>query len=378
MALSAPSRRAQREGSRVAKPADPAVPATGKKKKGPVREWLDALVFAVVVMLIVRGLFVDLFRIPTPSMEDNLLVGDFLFVSKVHYGVRTPHSIGIPFTSIHIPGLELNSRRLPGFSEVKRGDAVVFNWPADGDKPADRKQHYIKRFIGMPGETLELRNGVTYINGQALPEIPRLLHYHVVYGKDPAVMLSATNLRNLGAKDVRPFGAPGIVLVNGTDEVLAQIAALPYVDRVERYRQPQPEPPTSPAALYPATAGYTPQDYGPVLIPKAGETVAFTPENLPYLLPALQRYEGVRVEQQGDVVLIDGQPATSYTFRQDYFFAMGDNRDDSQDSRFWGFVPMDHVVGKAFLVYFAWNPSKGFPIRFERIGRPVRSYFDSP
>ena len=145
-------------------------PAPPKKPKSKFREWTDALLFAVVVMLIVRTLFFDLFRIPTPSMENNLLIGDYLFVSKLHYGTRTPVTLGIPFTEIYLKGLELPWTRVPGFSEVQRSDAIVFNWPADEEnKPIDRKMHYIKRVIGLPGETLDVRNKVVHINGEALP-----------------------------------------------------------------------------------------------------------------------------------------------------------------------------------------------------------------
>ena len=184
-------------------------PASPKKPKSKLREWTDALLFAVVVMLIVRTLFFDLFRIPTPSMENNLLIGDYLFVSKLHYGTRTPVTLGIPFTQIYLKGLELPWTRVPGFSEVQRNDAIVFNWPADeANKPIDRKMHYIKRVVGLPGETLDVRNKVVHINGEALPVHEGMQQHWYVYKKDQRVRLSRARLRTLGIKEVDPTANP--------------------------------------------------------------------------------------------------------------------------------------------------------------------------
>ncbi|HYE59234.1 MAG TPA: signal peptidase I, partial [Rhodothermales bacterium] len=200
-------RRAEREARRSATRAGASandVPApTGKdgrprKKKGKLREWLDAIVFAVVVMLVVRTFFMDQFRIPTPSMEKSLLVGDFLFVSKLHYGARTPISLGIPFTKIHVPGLKLPGTRLPGFSEPKRGDAIVFNWPGMPQEtptlPVDRRDFYIKRLIALPGETVEIRNSAVFVNGTALPEGENYQHIYLVYKRDATLRIPESRI----------------------------------------------------------------------------------------------------------------------------------------------------------------------------------------
>ncbi len=341
-----------------------------KKQKSKLREWTDALLFAVIVMLIVRTLFFDLFRIPTPSMENNLLIGDYLFVSKLHYGTRTPVTLGIPFTQIYLKGLELPWTRFPGFSEVQRDDAVVFNWPAETEKPIDRKMHYIKRVVGLPGETIDIRNKEVHINGEALPLQEGMQQHWYVYKKDQRLRLSRARLRTLGIKEVDPTANPAIERILATAEAVEQVRALPYVDRVEPSIARSDG--SYSAYMYPKGQDFTPDNYGPVTIPKQDQQVTLTAENWPVYEPIISRYEGhtTRALPNGRFE-IDGQPVTTYTFAQDYFFVMGDNRDNSEDSRFWGFVPMDHVVGKAVLIYFSWD-TDGSPfffgqIRFDRL-----------
>lgn len=337
-----------------------------RPKKGKVREWTDALVFALVVMLIVRTLIFDLFRIPTPSMEKSLLVGDYLFVSKLHYGTRTPLSIGIPFTQIYLKGIRLPSTRLPGFTEVKRDDAIVFNWPADdAHPPIDRKMHYIKRVVGLPGETISVQNKIVYVDGAPLEPPEGAQQRWVVYKKDQRYRIPEPMLDGLGVSDAYLTQDPRVVLMTATRSAINEVAALPYIDRVEAYISPS-------VALYdddmfPPDRGYSPDNYGPVSIPAEGQTITLTDENWPVMSPVITRYEGHTARRLADGTFeVDGQPATSFTFSQDYFFVMGDNRDNSQDSRFWGFVPMSHVVGKAVLIYFSWDAEDMLP-RFGRL-----------
>ncbi len=350
-----------------------------RKKKGPIREWLDAVVFALVVMLVVRTFFMDQFRIPTPSMEKSLLVGDFLFVSKMHYGARTPISLGIPFTKIHVRGLDLPGTRLPGFSDVKRGDAAVFNWPGMPDVPntlpVDRRDFYIKRVVGLPGETLRIDSSVVSVDGTVVPELPTFQHLFLAFKRDPAQVMPEARIRELGGVLVQE--TPEVSVINGTQAVEDAVSRLPYVARVERYRSPRVGQLGFQGGLFPAERDWTVHDFGPITIPKMGVPTAFTPENVTYLVPTISRYEGRTAERMPDgTVRIDGVEAASYTFRQNYYFMMGDNRDDSQDSRFWGFVPQDHVVGKAVLVYLSFDLDRrflGLPIpRPGRIGTVVR------
>jgi len=332
-------------------------------QKGKLREWGEALLFAVIVMLIVRTFIFDLFRIPTPSMEKSLLVGDYLFVSKLHYGTRTPLTLGVPFTQIYMPGVEFPDFRFPGFTEVKRGDAVVFNYPVE-DKPIDRKTHYIKRVIGLPGESIEVRDKIVYIDGEAQAFAEGMQRLWNVYKTDPRVHLSASRLSAIGVDTVSATIDPQLVRVVATEQAIDQIRTWPYIDRVEPYLAPLNAGYSG--VMYPPGRGYTPDQFGALTIPGAGMTVELTPESWPVYEPVIRRYEhhAVRVTPEGTFV-IDGQPATTYTFAQNYYFVMGDNRDNSEDSRFWGFVPMDHVVGKALLVYYSWDANAFLP-RFRR------------
>ena len=203
--------------------ADAARATTNRRRKGAerqkstAREWVDSIVFALVVMLIVRTLFFDLFRIPTPSMEKNLLVGDYLFVSKLHYGTRTPMTVGIPMTPIYLPGIDIPSGRLPGFSEVQRGDAMVFNYPVD-EGPVSRRMHYIKRVVGMPGDTLELRDKRVLINGEEQGFMPGMQLRWNVYKKDPRVRLSSARIDELGIDSLWATPNPTVYQMIATEE----------------------------------------------------------------------------------------------------------------------------------------------------------------
>lgn len=340
------------------------------RQKGAIREWLDAMVFAIVVMVVLRVLFFDLFRIPTPSMEKSLMVGDYLFVSKVHYGTRTPMTVGIPFTGIWLPGVELPWTRLPGFTEVDRGDAIVFNWPADDVEIIDRRMHYIKRVVGLPGETLQISDKEVLVDGQSYALMEEMQIYWNVYKSDPRVQLNPASLDDLGVSNVIRTADPRVVQIVATQSAATAIEALPWVESVEpAVVQPNQVYSTN---MYPPGMGWTPDNYGPVTIPKAGETIGLSPETVRMYGLMITKYEGHTLEESAPGVwLVDGQPASSYTFAQDYFFVMGDNRDNSEDSRFWGFVPMDHVVGKALMVYFSWDKNAKLP-RFSRILSPIK------
>ena len=343
----------------------------GKPPKSKTREWVEALLFAVVVMLIVRTFIFDLFRIPTPSMEKNLMVGDYLFVSKLHYGTRTPMTLGIPFTQIHVPGLDLPHTRLPAFSSVKRGDAVVFNWPDDRGFPVDRRTHYIKRVVGLPGETIEVIDKVVYVDGEALPIAEGMQQRWSVYKTNARSRLSPPSLEELGVFEQWATQDPSVVVINGTEHAAREIEKWPWVQRVEPFVEPLT--PEYRGALYPpARQDDTPDNYNPVTIPGEGLTFELTTDNWPIYEPVISRFEGHETGVSTDGQLtIDGEPVSSYTFEQDYYFMMGDNRNNSQDSRFWGFVPMNHVVGKAVLVYFSWDKDKNLP-RFKRLFSRVR------
>ena len=368
-AIKANERREARRKRRAGSNGKAGAEAAGKgtpRKKSKFREWTDALVFALIVMLVVRTLIFDLFRIPTPSMEKSLLVGDYLFVSKLHYGTRTPISLGIPFTQIYLSGVRLPHTRFPGFTEVKRGDAIVFNWPADdAHPPIDRKMHYIKRVVGLPGETLAVQNKVVHVNGEPLSLREGMQQRWVVRKKDQRYRIPEPMLESLGISEVSMTQDPSVLLMTGSESAMEAIAASPYIEGVEPYIAPSAAMYDS--VMYPGGMGFTPDNYGPVTIPAEGQTITLTEENWPVLEPVINAYEDHTARRLADGSFeIDGQVTDRFTFSQDYFFVMGDNRDNSLDSRFWGFVPMSHVVGKAILIYFSWDAEDMLP-RFGRI-----------
>lgn len=341
--------------------------------KGQMRQWGEALVFAVVVMVIVRTLFFDLYRIPTPSMEQNLLVGDYLFVSKLNYGTRLPVTLGVPFTQWYLPGVRFPEARLPGFGEPERGDAIVFNYPPETG-PVDRKVHYIKRVIGLPGDRLAVEDKVVQVGGEAVPLAEGQQQFWTIHKSDPRYRFSSVRLRDMGVTEISPLSDPKMIRVQATTETIDQIRAWPWVERVEPHVAPRGSGYGS--LMFPSGRGYTPDNYGPIDIPAAGATVTLTEENWPVYREAIQRFEDRDARRLGEGQFeIDGQATGKYTFEQDYYFVMGDSRDDSQDSRFWGFVPMDHIVGKAMFTYFSWDtdgsPFLAGQIRFSRIFRGI-------
>lgn len=340
--------------------------------KGRIREWFDALLFALIAALIIRTLFFEAFRIPTPSMEKNLLVGDFLLVSKLHYGPRTPITLGIPFTDIYIKGLELPFFRFPGFTDVERGDPIVFNHPPE-NMPIDRKTHYIKRAIGLPGDTLALINKVVHINGVPDPLTEGMQQQWIVHKTGAQVQLPVPRLDELGARVVTFSRTPGQVIIQATPGAAQAIAEWPYVARVEPAVMTAgvPEQRTT---IFPSGTDFNRDNYGPLYIPKAGQTITLTDENWSRYEEVINRFEkGNVVRTAYNTFTIDGQPGNQYTFTRDYYFAMGDNRDDSADSRAWGFVPDNHLVGRAFLIYFSWDMDRKLP-RFSRLFNLIKGY----
>lgn len=335
--------------------------------RSELRKWGEALVVALIIVVIVRALFFDLFRIPTPSMEKNLLVGDYLFVSKLHYGTRLPMSVGVPFTSIHVPGISFPYVRGPGFSEVQRGDAIVFNYPPD-DGPIDSKTHYVKRVIGLPGDTVAVRDKMVHINEDPLPLGKHMQQHWLVRKSDARYQIPRSRMEEIGVSNVTPTKNARLVRVLATPAGVRELSQRDWVESIRPYVvQNMPRN----GQMYPPDRDYTPDNYGPLHIPAKGETVRLTDRNWAAYRPLIVRHENHDAQQMTDSTFaIDGDRTTTYTFEQDYFFAMGDNRDNSQDSRFWGPVPKDHLVGKATLTYFSWDSERWMP-RFWRIMNPI-------
>ncbi len=348
-----------------------------KKKKSQLREWIDAIVFAVVAATIIRWILIEAFTIPTPSMEKSLLVGDFLFVSKVHYGARTPKTpLQVPLThqtiwGTNIPSyldwIQLPQYRLPGFSEVKNNDVVVFNYPPELEHPVDLKTNYIKRCVGIPGDMLEIKNKQVYINNEVLPEPGQMQTNYYVTTKD-AVKINDRIFKkyNINLNEVREVKS-GVYSVHVSEEVAESLKSLNFVESVLEVKYDKG---VDSDRIFPSDKQYnwSLDNFGPLKIPQEGETIPINAENLALygtIITTFEHLDDAVVE--GNTLLIDGQAVEEYTFTQNYYFMMGDNRHNSQDSRIWGFVPEDHILGKGLLIWWSVAPPDPDLNIFERI-----------
>lgn len=380
-------------------------PKSGKTAKSPFREWLDSVLFAVVVATIIRWLFFSAFVIPTPSMENTLLVGDYLFVSKLHYGAATPATpLQIPLTHQTIWGTSLPSyldwiklpqMRLPGFSEVKRGDVVVFNLPVEHPDlfqkygnvlpdlkphPVDLRTNYIKRCVAQAGDTLQVIDGQVVVNGSRVVNPVRMQNEYFVSTTGPVNEINIFKKNGVTAFSsyTETFGDTisandefGYIL-HTTETIAEKLRNYAFVRGISRIHSAkgQAEP-----FLFPATSGWNKDQYGPFIIPRKGLEINLSPGNVSLYGEVIKFYEG-----NDDITVSDSEIKSggvilkSYTFKQDYFFMMGDNRHQSADSRYWGLVPKDHVVGKAVFVWMSIDPDPTrffHKIRWDRLFRVI-------
>ena len=355
-----------------------------QKPKSFLKEWADAIVFAVVAATLIRWLIMEAYTIPTPSMENSMLVGDFLFVSKFHYGTRTPKTIlQIPlthqkiwFTEIpsYLEWIQLPQYRLPGISHVKRQDVVVFNVPPkelnDGKNyPVDLKTNYIKRCVGIPGDVLEVKGRQLVVNGQAIQNPKGLQFSYLVSAKDE---INERNLIKLGIDpdDYHFLGRPennAVYQMFLTQEKAEELKTIPYIISVDDDYRTHDGPDMR---IFPGSKTHWNGDnYGPLTIPKAGMTIIINDSTLTTYGETIRNYDhNDDVKIENGKLIIDGKEVTEYTFKQNYYFMMGDNRHNSLDSRYWGFVPEDHIVGKAFFVWLSIDKYASFinKIRWSR------------
>ncbi len=361
-------------------------------KRTAAQEWTDAIVFAVVAATLIRWLIMEAYTIPTPSMENSLLVGDFLFVSKFHYGTRTPKTpLQIPlthqkiwFTEIpsYVEWIQLPQYRLPGISEVKRGDVVVFNVPGMMENnwglppsqwkkyPTDLKTNYIKRCVGLPGDVFEIKDRQVYANGTAVENHPGMQYSYVVTAKDE---INDRNLEkfDLAGDDVRLIrktkSNEAVYQMFLTDAVVAEMRKLPYIVSVELIPSEGETFPHS--GLF---SKWTGDNFGKLTIPKEGWTIQVNDSTLALYGTTITDYDhNSEAAIKDGKLLIDGKEVTSYTFKQNYYFMMGDNRHNSHDSRYWGFVPEDHIVGKGFFIWLSIDRDRG-GIRWNRFFNLIR------
>lgn len=468
-------------------------PKTAPKYKiGAARDWAECIIFAIIAATIIRSMFFESYRIPSSSMEKSLLVGDFLFVSKIAYGPRVPmtvlslplmhHTVPLLNTKSYVEWIELPYHRLPGLGKIKRNDCVVFNFP-DGDtlstayqsnvsyyslikeygrtnvwtdkshfgdiitRPVDKRENFIKRCIGLPGETLKVENGVVYINGKRMesPKDYQLTYYvqikdgyffnekeliNVGVSKEDMQMMElyyyiTLTKSQIQALKTNPYiyniqptnenkGDYSLIVddntplfcqilfrpelgdikafllsagisqeqINGlrnyptlplSKEIIKSIKQVDYVEKIEPvlamkgYKNRD---------LFPffETFNWNIDNYGSVTIPKKGMQIALNDENEMFYGRCIRVFEGNTLEKRGNDWFLNNKKATSYTFKMDYYWMMGDNRHNSADSRYWGFVPEDHIVGKASFVWFSWNKDqKGLKkVRLNKLFRTVK------
>lgn len=384
--------------------------AVKKHKKSAGREWFDAAIFAIVAATLIRTFVFEAYTIPSASMEKTLLTNDFLFVSKWSYGPRLPNTpLSIPFIHNYIPGTSLKSYstliKIPYIrwwaSPVHRNDDVVFNFPAgdtvinkdgfqsanpyydikrraaqgspfdqevlsDPDNypiavhPVDKTDNYIKRCVGIAGDSLKIVNGILYVNGRLAFVSPTSATF---YGfRTNNVMIDEDQLRDAGIKlnqqDDDPDFTPGANYTYRINLTLGEVEKLKKIPGVIPGSVTREIDSSERGNVFPYDTTYfrwTVDNFGPVWVPKKGEKINLTPQNVDVYRRCIEVYEKNKWEQQGAKIFINGQETTTYTFKMDYYWMMGDNRHKSQDSRFWGFVPEDHVVGKASIIWFSWE-----------------------
>ncbi|MEL1243309.1 signal peptidase I [Flavobacterium sp. DGU11] len=360
---------------------------------------VGSLLFAIVVATIVHTYVMQPFTIPSPSLEKTLLVGDFLFVSKLHYGARTPMTpIAAPMVHDTIPFInvksyskwpQLPSFRFPGFEKVEKNDIVVFNWPADTvvkfrdqsrvgvRKPVDKKSNYVKRCVGTPGDVLSIKDGVVMIGSKPLQlnDRARLQHQYILTTVDGGMFDSNYLINDLkiNRSDFDFDTSRNIYLFRAlTGENAEILKNNPKVKTIEK-RVFATDPANTDTSIFPhSKPGWTVDNMGPVYIPEEGKKVDLTNETLPFYKMIITEYEKNTLEVIGGQIVINGQPATSYTFKQNYYWMMGDNRHNSEDSRFWGFVPEDHIVGKPVFVWMSLDQNQSWgniskKVRWERM-----------
>lgn len=409
-----------------------------------IMSWVDAIVFALVAVYFVHLYFFQNYVIPTSSLEKSLLVGDYLFVSKINYGPRKPQTpLSMPLTQHTMPifgcksyidAIQWEYERVPGFEEVERGDIVVFNYPA-GDvattdpavtdfhglcyaigkqlnegkynpenedignsraiyaqyykdgyeyiennpdvfgeivyRPVDRRENYVKRCIGLPGEWLEIKDKVVYIDGEAI-EQPENVQFNYSVELNRSITEDIRRELDISIDDLNMLNQFGqLPLTNANYEWFKENTNL--CNKIEVIEQ------TYTDNIYPLNGGtgWTVDNYGPIWIPQKGKTVELTLENLALYERPIAAYEGNSIEIEDGKIFINGEESNSYTFKMDYYWMMGDNRHNSADSRSWGFVPEDHIVGKPLFIWLSLDKDLGFfdgKIRWSRMFRSVSNF----
>ena len=378
-----------------------------------VIEWLAILILAIISSCLIKVLFVEVYKIPTPSMEETLLAGDYIFVSKLSYGPRLPETpLAIPFYHNKLPSgkksysekIKMPHKRLWGFSSVKRNDIIVFNFP-EGDTmvveypgqnyyslvrqygrdyilsefdiithPVDKRENYVKRCIGLPGDTLQIIDGKLFINAAERPTLPKKkFKYYVTTTGNPLPDTLLDSLKILKSSvTYNPVNSLHVLFL--AEENLKLLRSYPAVRSLKRYSEPMLSFQNQEIFPHSHNFRWTGDNYGPLKVPARGDTIPINTLNLPLYQRIIDVYEQNELVEKNGEIYINGELADTYTIKMDYYFVMGDNHHNSADSRYWGFVPEDHLLGKAVTVWFSIEPDKSIldGLRKERIFSSIK------
>ncbi|MDX9882043.1 MAG: signal peptidase I [Prolixibacteraceae bacterium] len=389
-------------------------PPDGKQTK--LVEWIDAIIFAVIAATFIRMFFIEAYTIPTSSMEKSMLIGDYLFVSKTAYGPKLPNTpLSFPFVHHTLPlsktrksyveWIKRPYKRIAGFGKIKNNDIVVFNFP-EGDtvalnvqdqsyyqlvrsygrervwsdkrnfgeiiaRPVDKRENYIKRCVGIPGDVIELKEGQLFVNGKPQEKFTGVQYDYRVATNGTAINKKTLDNMKIAEADRHTY-PNSQYLYPMTDENAAKMKAMANVVSVDKMLAPFG---TRDNNIFPFSEKYlwNVDNFGPLTIPKKGVTIDITMDNLPLYGRIIALYEENELEVKDSVIYINGDVAGKYTFKMDYYWMMGDNRHNSADSRYWGFVPEDHVVGKAVFIWLSLDKDQPLlkKIRWNRLFRSV-------
>lgn len=377
-------------------------------------ELIDASVFGIIVAIFIRTFFMEAYSIPTSSMERTLLAGDYLFVSKISYGPKLPNTpLSFPFAHNTMPftrnvpsyleWIKMPYKRLTGLSTVKNNDVIVFNFP-EGDtvatqypeqsyyalvrqygrefidnefevirRPVDKRDNYIKRCVGIPGDTIRIDHGALFVNGEPAEKIKTMQYDYFIQTDGSLIDDEEFTDLNISVSDIRYNQTRSLYELPLAEELTGKADKLPNVVSVNRYENRNPYSGIHTIFPFHRNFAWNEDNFGPLIVPGKEMITEINPDNLPLYSRIITLYEDNELEIKDEEIFINGEKTSTYRFKMNYYFVLGDNRHNSADSRFWGFVPEDHIVGKAKWVWLSIDNERKFPenIRWERMFKSI-------